>query len=110
MEELNNAIGGYFGLEVSKSRSYHPETISLNTARNALEYVLRARRYTKVYIPYFTCDVILEPLNKLKISYEFYDIDNNLEPIFNYSDIGPDEGFLITDYFGIKTVFIKQTL
>lgn len=106
---IKKSIGGYFGLELQNHSNYlHQDLIHLNTARNCLEYILKARKYIKVYIPYFTCDVILEPLDKLKIKYEFYDVDNNLEPIFNYNNVKENEGFLITDYFGIKTAFIKE--
>jgi hypothetical protein len=108
MEKLNRAIGGYFELELKKSRSYYPDAIRLNSARNALEYVLRVRQYSKVYIPYYTCDVILEPLIKLDIPFEFYHINKDLEPVFNYNKIGLKEGFLYNNYFGIKNLFIKH--
>ena len=81
MEKLNYPIGGYFELELNKSIDYHRNAIALNTARNALEYILIAKKYQKVYIPYFTCDVILEPFQKLNIAYEFYKIDENFECI-----------------------------
>ena len=53
------SIGGYFSLELPKYEEYHKDAIRLNTGRNCLEYILRARRYSKVYIPYYTCEVIL---------------------------------------------------
>lgn len=105
MEKLNLAIGGYFDLELSKGSEYYPDAISLNTARNALEYILSVKNYRKVFIPYFTCDVVLEPFNKLKIDYEFYKVDKNLEPIFDYDIISENQAFLYTNYFGIKDDF-----
>lgn len=107
MEKLNQAIGGYFDLELSKGSEYYPDAIALNTARNALEYILTAKNYSKVFIPYFTCDVVLEPFNKLKIDYEFYKVDKNLEPIFDYDIISDDQAFLYTNYFGIKDDFCE---
>jgi hypothetical protein len=100
------AIGGYFELELGTSGEYYPQAIALNTARNAFEYVLKVRRYKKVYIPYFTCEVMLEPLNKLKLEYEFYHISQSLEPVFDYAKIKSDEGFLYTNYFGLKNIFV----
>ena len=96
-----DAIGGYFGLELRSGEHYHKNAIRLNTARNCFEYVLRARGYRKVYIPYYTCDVMLEPLKKLHVEYEFYPIDINLEP---KNDIVLNEGeaFLYTNYYGLK--------
>lgn len=107
MEKLNYTIGGYFELELNKRIEYHRDAIALNTARNALEYILTAKKYHKVYIPYFTCDVILEPFQKLNIAYEFYNIDENFEPIFDYNKISENQAFLYTNYFALKDKFIK---
>ncbi|MDV3950197.1 hypothetical protein CMT75_16910 [Elizabethkingia anophelis] len=103
------AIGGYFQLELCENKPFqYSDLILLNTARNCLEYILRAKGYKKIYIPYFTCDVLLEPINKLNIDYQFYDIDDSLEPIFDYDRVGGNEVFLATNYFGIKTKFIED--
>ena len=48
-------IGGYFELELHKGGHYHPDALHLNTGRNCFEYILRAKGYKKVYIPYYTC-------------------------------------------------------
>lgn len=101
------AIGGYFELEVPYFNGhYHKEAIKLNTARNAFEYVLRANKFSKFYIPYFMCNVLFEPLEKLNINYEFYNIDSKLEPKFDFANVKKDEVFLYINYFGIKNKFI----
>ena len=101
------SIGGYFGFElIEKSSGYHSTAIKLNTGRNALEYILMANNYTKLYIPFFTCEAILAPISKLNIDYEYYSIDKYLEPIFNYDILKENEGFLYTNYFGLKNEFI----
>lgn len=94
-------IGGYFELELRKGEHYHKDAIKLNTARNCFEYVLRVRHYSKVFIPYFTCEVMLEPLKKLGINYEFYHINELLEPV-SYPKLSRAEAFLYTNYFGLK--------
>jgi len=99
-------LGGYLELELNRNEEHHKTALSLNTGRNALELILRVRKYTKVYIPYYTCDVILEPFRKLNINYEFYSINKDLEPEFNYSLLRDNEGFLYVNYFGIKDDFI----
>lgn len=101
-------IGGYFELELSKGKGYHQNAICLNTARYAFEYILLVKKYTKVYLPFFTCDVLLEPLKKHKIAYEFYNIDVKFEPLFNYEKVQLNEVFLYTNYFGLKDVFIEK--
>lgn len=94
-------IGGYFELELSKKKEYHKNAIKLNCARNALEYILKANNYAKIYLPYYTCDVLLQPITRLKIEYEFYKIDKNLEPELN-KKLNKEEVILLTNYFGIK--------
>lgn len=104
---MSEAIGGYFGLELQSGGEYHMGLTALNTGRNAFEYILRARSYRHVYIPYYTCDVLLEPLLKLNITYDFYSIDEMLEPI-SLGVIKNNSALLYTNYFGLKTAYIKK--
>jgi hypothetical protein len=98
---MDSSIGGYFELELPVREEYHNTALRLNTGRNAFEYVLRAKRYKKVYLPYYTCDAMLEPITKLNLAYEFYSIDSNFLPIFNYSNVQKNEVFVYNNYFGI---------
>ena len=101
------AIGGYFELELPKGEHYHKKAIRLNTARNCFEYVLRARGYAKVYIPYYTCEVMLEPIIKLGLDYEFYHINDQLE-LQNLPKLSENEAILYTNYFGLKQNCVKR--
>jgi hypothetical protein len=98
---MDSSIGGYFELELPVREEYHNNALRLNTGRNAFEYVLRAKRYKKVYLPYYTCDAMFEPINKLGLDYEFYSIDSNFVPIFNYSNVQENEVFVYNNYLGI---------
>lgn len=98
--------GGYFELELQTKDSFHKGAIALNTGRNALEYILTANTYTKIYLPYYACEAILEPIVKLNIAYQFYYINHALEPEFNYEDLEDYEAFLYINYFGVKDPFI----
>jgi len=95
------AIGGYFELELNRGQEYHQNAIRLNTGRNAFEYILRARQYKKVYLPLYTCDVMMEPIQNLEIQFEFYLIDSSFLPIFNFEKVKSDECFVYTNYFGL---------
>ena len=103
----NKPIGGYFELELRKGEHYHKNALRLNTARNCFEYVLRVRRYAKVYIPYYTCEVMLEPIQKLGIGYEFYHINEKFEPT-TLPKLKENEAFLYTNYFGLKQDCVKR--
>lgn len=104
---MDKAIGGYFELELRKGEHYHKNALRLNTARNCFEYVLLVRKYTKVYIPYFTCEVMLEPLQRHQIEYEFYHINEQLEPVVDIV-LQKREAFLYTNYFGLKQSCVER--
>lgn len=104
---MNEAIGGYFELELRRGEHHHKDALRLNTARNCFEYVLLARKYKKVYIPYYTCEVMLQPLLRHHIAYEFYHIGKNLEPLETV-DLKPGEAFLYTNYFGLKQSCVER--
>ena len=107
---MNKAIGGYFSLEISKVQNeyIHTQGVHLNSGRSALEYILKSIPVVqKLYIPYYTCDVVLEPINKLGIPYGYYRIDEHLE-LADEIQLDKDEYLLVTNYFGIKDAYIKK--
>ena len=100
-------IGGYFELELRKGEHFHNNALRLNTARNCFEFVLRARNCKTVYIPYYTCEAMLEPILKLGIGFQYYHINDMFEPI-SLPVLGPDEVFLYTNYFGLKQDCVRR--
>jgi hypothetical protein len=103
-----NAIGGYFELELRQGTEYHPQAIHLNLGRSGFEYILKAKSVKKIFLPYYTCSVMLDPLKRTNIPYEFYHIGYNLEPSFDYKTMEKQDYFLYTNYFGIKDSFVKK--
>lgn len=101
------AIGGYFSLELPQREEYHKDAIRLNTGRNCLEYILRVRGYKKVYVPYYTCEAVMEPINKLGIPYEFYHIDVHFE-LHDRFTLKEGEALLYINYFGLKQRYVEQ--
>lgn len=104
-----DAIGGYFELELRKGEHYHKDALRLNTARNCFEYILRARGYKKVYMPYYTCEVMFQPLNKLEIEYTFYHIDERFE-ICDLPILNEGEALLYTNYFALKQKYVESLI
>lgn len=100
-------IGGYFSLELPRFKEYHKDALRLNTGRNCLEYILRCRNYQKVFIPFYTCEVLLEPFEKTGTDYTFYHIDINLE-IDDDIELRDDEALLYTNYFGLKQRYVEK--
>lgn len=101
MTNDQNSIGGYFELELPQGSEYHATAIALNTGRNCLEYILRVRGYRNVYLPYYSCDVLLEPFKKLNVGYSFYHINECLE-LDEDIRLSDGEAILYINYYGLK--------
>ena len=103
-----DAIGGYFELaDYEEGLFPHQEGILLNTGRNALEYILRSIGSVQgIYLPYYTCEVVLEPLKKLQIPWTYYHINERFEIV---DEIHPKQGeyIIANNYFGIKDRYIQ---
>jgi len=107
---MKRPIGGYFEWEFPpvKQSQLHENAVLLNSCRNALQYVLeRLPNIAKLWIPYFTCEVVLEPLKRLGIPYEFYHVDSNLE-LAQEIALDKDEFLIYTNYYGIKDHYVKN--
>lgn len=102
------AIGGYFELADYEDGIFpHNDGILLNTGRNALEYILRSIGNVKgIYLPYYTCEVVLEPLKKLHIPWAFCHINNKFE-IADDIKLKEDEYIIANNYYGIKDAYIN---
>lgn len=103
-----NEIGGYFQLELNNGDLYHDKAEALNTGRNCFEYILKANNYDKVFIPKYSCDALLESIQKCQIDYLFYDIDERFKPIINFDEIQTNEAFLYINYFGLFDRYINE--
>ncbi len=97
------AIGGYFELELKRGNEYHCDAIRLNSGVSAVEYILRVRGYKEVHLPYYTCDSLLLPIERLGLTRKFYRIDDKLEPIIDYGDLRANSVVLLINYFGLKS-------
>ena len=104
---MEKPIGGYFELELPLKEEFHKNALRLNSGKNCLEYILRARKYDKVYIPYYTCDIVIKPFEKLEIPYEFYHVDIHME-INDDINLRKNEALLYTNYFGLKQRYVEQ--
>lgn len=104
-------IGGYFELEINPNGN-HPKhfdkAVWLNTARNAFEFILSSKQEIgTVWLPAYTCEVMLQPIKRLGLSYKFYRINQQLE-IAKISDLMPNDVVVVNNYFGIKDKYVER--
>jgi len=95
-------IGGYFSLEQLISNEYYQDLIPLNTVRNALLYLLKARGIKKIYIPYYLCNSVSDMCSRNVYKFEYYNIDVEFMSIFNKTLTDGDFLF-VANYYGQLT-------
>lgn len=105
------AIGGYFELaDYGRGAFPHPNGLLLNTGRNALETILRQLgNIRSVYLPYYTCEAVFEPIDKLHIPRKFYTV-NSLFELAEDIELFEDEYLIVNNYFGIKDAYIRSLI
>lgn len=92
-------IGGYFELENLINNEFYPNLIALNSARNALLYIMKAKSIKKIYIPYYLCDCIRYTLKNHDYDFRYYHIDYEFMPIIE-SDLEDGAYVYIVNHFG----------
>lgn len=104
-------VGGFFELELCgrENGGYHKKAVALSTGRACISLLLTEIQPKKCYLPYYCCDALYEPFNKLNIDYEFYGIDENLNPK-SLPTLRKNEYFLYVNYFGIKNAEVERLI
>lgn len=107
-------IGGYFELElgVAGKKLFPDNAVYVNSGRNAFEYVIKSLpEINRLWMPYFTCSSLQEPLQRLNLNICYYRISDQLE-IENLDDIRIEQNdyLLYTNYFGVKEKYAQNLL
>jgi len=103
-------IGGYFELELNQQQqNWHPHaSLTLKSGRSCLQFLLASLSPKQVFIPYYTCDALIEPLQKYNINYSFYELNQNLEINDNSLSINSNDILIYINYFGLKGEYLEN--
>jgi len=102
------SIGGYFEFELEKGdKNYHHGACNLKSGRASLLYILQLVKPRMVYLPYYTCDGLLEPFFITGIEFRFYAINRKLEPV-SLPVLKNDELFIYINYFDLKRKYVEE--
>jgi len=103
-------IGGFFELErFFKNSMYHDKSIALTSGRACISLILKLEHPKRIYIPYYTCNAVIDPIETLGIEYIFYEIDKDLEPK-RIPNLNNDDLFLYINYFGLKGEYCNKII
>ena len=108
--QQQDMMGGFFGLELPDYNNFPyqegPCCAYTNSGRAAFECLLRNMpRPSRVWIPRFICNTMLQAPERLHIPIERYECDHQLHPIL--PEIGEGELVLLVNYFGLTSKAIS---
>lgn len=102
------AIGGFLELELPREDGeYHRVMHTYKSGRAAFNALLTHLKPSKVFVPYYCCDSLLEPLVQGGLRHEFYPIDQAFETV-ELPELAPSELFLYVNYFDLKRDFTRR--
>ncbi|REE20883.1 MULTISPECIES: hypothetical protein [unclassified Paraburkholderia] len=103
------AIGGYFELELPRAgATLHDDALRFQSSRAAFLALLRAVRPTAVWMPWYICDAMIEPLRMTGTPFKRYRLDAELrvQPV----DIAQGEWLVYVNYFGLCAQQVDDVL
>lgn len=101
-------IGGYFELELEKGpESFHTKAFTFKSGRSSMLYILRNLKPSLVYLPFYTCDGLLEPFYVSDTPFVFYPVNKQLEPV-SLPILKKNEYFLYINYFDLKRPYVEE--
>lgn len=92
-------IGGYIELDQYRLPMLHEDAIKLNCGRNALAYILEARKIKTIWLPYFLCASVRETCKKYGAQVKFYHIGQDFLP--EEISLSKEEWIYLVDYYGL---------
>jgi len=99
-------IGGFLPLELARpGERYHAGAAALTSGRACWHLILRICRPTRVHLPFYVCDAVLQPLGATATPFAFYGIDGAFRPDL-HGAVADGELMLIVNYFGILTATV----
>lgn len=91
-------IGGYLELDRYELPMLHDGAIALNCGRSCLRYLIKVHHITKILLPKFLCDSVIEVCKKEHVVIRYYSIKENFMPLNIENKL--DEWIYIVNYYG----------
>lgn len=94
-------IGGYIELDTYRLPMLHEGAVALNCGRNALAYLIHARRIRKIWIPRFICESVPSVCMREGAEVSFYSVGMDFRPII--PELHDGEWLYLVNYYGQLT-------
>lgn len=100
-------IGGYIEFEHYNRSMLHSDAIALNSGRNSLAYLIRARQIKKIKLPYFLCDSVRNICGKENVQVTYYKINSLFQPEKVFLE--DDEWLYTVNFYGqLSQEYIRE--
>lgn len=93
--------GGYFDIDTYRLPMLHEGSLSLNCGRNCLAYLIESKQISKIKLPYYLCNSVIDICKKYGVRISFYHINERFQPL-NIT-LESDEWLYVVNYFGQLT-------
>jgi hypothetical protein len=102
------AIGGFLPLEIAAAGDgvYHSGAVALASGRACWHVILRTCRPSRVLLPFYVCDAVLQPVAATGTPFEFYAINDAFQPDGD-CEAAAGELMLVVNYFGVLSPFVE---
>ena len=92
--------GGYIEFEHYTGKHYHQNAIPLNTGRNCLRYLIRAKKIKHIAMPRFICSAVTNVCKNEGVRITYYFINRELKPI-GIEEFDEGTYLYIVNYYGL---------
>jgi hypothetical protein len=103
-------IGGFLELELFKQPGpgYHAGALALQNARACISHIISRTQVQLVWLPYYTCNALIEPFEQAGVAYRFYALNEQLE-LSGMPEVLPVGEYVVyINYFGLKNEYVRQ--
>lgn len=103
------SIGGYFELELRQGKAMHSNLVAVNSARNALVYLIKAKKITVINMPHFNCHVVAEAVRRFcpETTINFYHVGSDFIPLFDNTLLSSAPLYYV-NYYGLQEHVLRE--
>ena len=109
---MKQYIGGFPELEIftRPGPGYHAGALALSHARACLSHIISCTQMQHVWIPYYTCNALLEPFEQAGVVCHFYGLTKELALSDAPTQLSQGQYLVYVNYFGLKNSYIHELL
>lgn len=101
-------VGGYLQFPTYKGKMLYEDGILLNSCRNCLEFIIKDKQISTMYLPYYICDAVDDVCIKNNVKIIKYHINHQFQ--IQEAEIPIDSYVLVVNWFGVLSKKYLQKL